>query len=216
MQTRSTVGRVVPLSLKAPVSACKSLARRKNRQNYFNFPELHFTPSHHSSPLKDVGNGDNLLSPTMDVAYSPFVADMFQRQQKGGEEAGRKMQLAPTKDAISLFWESQQQQSAEVRKEEKDPISLYNQHMAPQAHTRGPKPTSELQSGTVFNQPLLTGIQVFTGHTHTLLQPNGTGLATNASVGTPLSPAPCLSDSDDTPSAGEGGWHPVGHLVYED
>lgn len=213
MQTRCTVSRVVPLSLKAPVSACKSSARKKTRQNYFNFPELHFTPSHHSGPLKDVGND---LSPTMDVAYSPFVADMFQRQQKGGEEAGRKRQLAPTKDAISLFWESQQEQSAEVRKGANDPISLYNQHMAPQPHTRGPKPTSVLESGTVFNQPLLTGTQVSTGHTYTLLPPNGTGLSTNAPVGTPLSPAPCLSGSDDTPSAGEGGWHPVGHLVYED
>ena len=109
VQAQSTVRRVVPLSLKAPVSACKSSVRRRTRQNYFKFPELQFTPSHHTSPLRDVGNGSNLLSPSVDVAYSPFVADMFQRQQKAGGEVGNRKPVAPSKDPISLFWEDQKQ-----------------------------------------------------------------------------------------------------------
>ena len=145
------------------------------------------------------------------------MADMVQRQQKGGEGAGSRTRLTPTKDAISIFWESQQQSAAEGGKEE-DPVSLYNQHMAPLLHTGGPKPTANLESGTVFHQPLLTGPRptLSTHHAVTWHQPGGMGLATRTSAATPLSTEPRPSDSDDTPPAGEGGWHPSGHLVYED
>ena len=205
------------MSLKAPVSSCKPSLHRKGCQKYFNFPELHFTPSHHFSPLQDVANREDLLSPSANAAYSPFMADMVQRQQKGGEGVGSRARLTPTKDAISIFWESQQQSAAE-REKEGDPVSLYNQHMAPLLHTGAPKPTGNLENGSVFHQTLPKGPHPArsTHHVHTWHQPSGMGLATSTSAATPLSPEPRPSGSDDTPPAGEGGWHPSGHLVYED